>query len=185
MSASAVLMAALAFVSVGLWTLRVAFAARGRKLAGAAVAAVEAVVFALVFSRLVADLGSWDRIVGYALGVAVGTAAGLVVNERTSKGGVVVEAVAPGDGEALRAALHAHGWPATAIPAAGLRGPATLVFVAVPATRKDDVVELITSTTPDAFWAVRTATAYHGLPAPKRDAQRRDAAGEDLVAAVR
>ncbi|HEX6658595.1 MAG TPA: DUF5698 domain-containing protein, partial [Ilumatobacter sp.] len=120
MSASAVLMAALAFVSVALWTLRVAFAARGRKLAGAAVAAVEAVVFALVFSRLVADLGSWDRIVGYALGVAVGTAAGLLVNERTSQGGVVVEAVVPGDGGALRATLHRHGWPATSIPATGL-----------------------------------------------------------------
>ena len=153
-------------------------------MAGAAVAAVEAVVFALVFSRLVADLGSWDRIVGYALVVAVGTAAGLLVNERTSQGGVVVEAVVPGDGEALRAALHVHGWPATAIPAAGLRGPATLVFVAVPATRKDDVVELITSTDPDAFWAVRTATAFHGLPAPKRDPHRRDATGEDLVAAL-
>ena len=181
MSASAVLMAALAFVSVALWTLRVAFAARGRKLACAAVAAVEAVVFALVFSRLVADLGSWDRIAGYALGVAVGTAAGLLVNERTSQGGVVVEAVVPGDGEALRAALHAHGWPATAIPAAGLRGPATLVFVAVPATRKEHVVELITSTDPDAFWAVRTATAYHGLPAPKRDTDRRSVAGEELA----
>ena len=181
MSVSAVLMAVLAFVSVGLWTLRVAFTARGRKLAGAAIAALEAVVFALVFSRLVADLGSWDRIAGYALGVAVGTAAGLLINERTSQGGVVIEAVVPGDGDALRAALLAHHWPATSIPATGLQGPATLVFVAVPASRKDEVLALVSSTAPDAFWAVRTATAYHGLPAPGRDAARRAVATDDRL----
>ena len=64
MSATTALMGALAFVSVALWTLRVALTARGRKASSAVVAAIEAVVFALVFSRLVSDLGSWDRVAG-------------------------------------------------------------------------------------------------------------------------
>ncbi|MDQ4133264.1 MAG: hypothetical protein M3179_08685, partial [Actinomycetota bacterium] len=51
-----VTMAGLAVASVGLWTLRVALAARGRKLAGAMVAAVEAIVFATAFTRLASDL---------------------------------------------------------------------------------------------------------------------------------
>jgi len=167
-ASAAVSMAALAFVSVGLWTLRVAFAARGRKLAGAAVAAGEAVVFALVFSNLVTNLGSWNRITGYAIGVAAGTIAGLVLNERMSRGGVIVEAVVPGDGADLRRALHARGWPATAVGAMGLNGPATMLFVAVPTVRRDDVLDIVRSTAPDAFWSIRTAPAYHGLPAPPR-----------------
>jgi uncharacterized protein YebE (UPF0316 family) len=163
-------MAALAFVSVGLWTLRVALTARDRKLAGAAVAAVEAVVFALVFSNLVANLGSWNRILGYAIGVAVGTIAGLMLNERMNQGGVVVEAVVPGDGADLRLALCSRGWPATAVRATGLNGPATMLFVAVPTFRKDDVLDIVRATSPEAFWSIRTAPAYHGLPAPARRA---------------
>jgi carboxymethylenebutenolidase len=40
---------------VGLWTLRVALAARGRKAAAALVAAAEAVVFATAFTRLASE----------------------------------------------------------------------------------------------------------------------------------
>jgi uncharacterized protein YebE (UPF0316 family) len=166
MSATAALMGALAFVSVGLWTLRVALTARGRKAESAAVAAIEAVVFALVFSKLVSDLGSWDRIAGYAIGVAVGTIAGLFLNERLNRGGVIVEAVVAGDGAALQKVLHSAGWPATALPATGLTGQATLLFVAVPSERTSELLSLICTTAPDAFWSVRPTTAYRGLPAP-------------------
>ena len=166
MSATAALMGTLAFVSVGLWTLRVALTARGRKAGSAAVAAIEAVVFALVFSKLVSDLGSWDRVAGYAIGVAVGTIAGLSLNERLNRGGVIVEAVVAGDGAALQNALHSGGWPATALPATGLTGQATLLFVAVPSERTGELLALIHTTAPDAYWSIRPTTAYRGLPAP-------------------
>ena len=53
--------------SVALWTVRVALAARGRKVAGAGVAAVEALVFALAFTHLAAALDAPER------GVATGS----------------------------------------------------------------------------------------------------------------
>lgn len=174
MSATGALMGALACVSVGLWTLRVALTARGQKMGSAAVAAIEAVVFALVFSRLVSDLGSFDHLVGYAVGVAVGTIAGLTVNDRLNRGGVVVEAVVAGDGAALQDVLHSEGWPATTLPATGVTGPATMLFVAVPSQRAGDVLELIRNAAPDAYWSVRPTTAYRGLPAPETDAGERE-----------
>ena len=115
-------MALLAMASVGLWTLRVALAAAGRRLAGAAVAAVEAVVFTLAFSNLVANLGSWERIAGYAIGVAAGTVAGLAINDRLSPGHAMIEIFVSGNGEDLRLALHACGWPATSMTACGVNG---------------------------------------------------------------
>ena len=154
----------LAMASVGLWTLRVALAARGRRLVGAAVAAGEAVVFALVFSSLVSDLGSWDRLAGYAIGVAVGTVVGLMVNDRLNPGAAIVEVVVPGEGEGLRAAFYARGWPATAMPAAGFRGAVTVLFLVVRTRRVDEVLDLIQATAPDAFWTTRPATAAHGSP---------------------
>ena len=81
--ASGAVLAAMALGSVGLWTLRVAFAARGRKVLGAGTAAVEAVVFAIAFSNLAANLDSPIRVLGYAIGVAGGTLLGLAVDEWT------------------------------------------------------------------------------------------------------
>ena len=158
------LMALLAVLSVGLWTLRVALAARGCRVAGAGVAAAEAVVFALVFSNLIADLGSWDRIAGYAVGVAVGTCAGLAVNDRLAPGASVVEVVVAGDGAELRQAFLSRGWPATAVPAAGATGEATLVFLVVRTSRVDNVLAVVQAAVPDALWTVRRATAVHGVP---------------------
>ncbi len=77
--------AALSTGSVGLWTLRVALAARGRKAAAAAVAAVEAVVFALVFSSVAAGLGAPERLAGHAMGVAAGTILGIGLDERLGR----------------------------------------------------------------------------------------------------
>jgi hypothetical protein len=67
----------LAMLSVSLWTVRVALTARGSKWIGATVAAVEAVVFATAFSRLVTDLGSPLKIGAYGVGVAAGTIVGI------------------------------------------------------------------------------------------------------------
>lgn len=78
---------ALAMFSVGLWTVRVAVTARGRRIAGASVAAIEATVFAAAFSRLLADLDSPVRIAAYAVGVAAGTLLGLHIDERFGRRG--------------------------------------------------------------------------------------------------
>jgi uncharacterized protein YebE (UPF0316 family) len=157
-------MALLAMVSVSLWTLRVALAASGRCVAGAAVAAVEAVVFVLAFSNLVANLGSWDRIAGYAIGVALGTIGGLLVNERVSNGVAIVEVVVAGDGADVRDAFRSRGWPATTMPANGVSGPATLLFLVVHARRAGEVVDVVRTTASAALWTVRPATAAHGVP---------------------
>ena len=154
----------LAFLSVGLWTLRVALAARGRRGPSAIVAAVEAVVFALVFSSLVSDLGSWDRVVGYGVGVALGTVGGLIVSDRLNPGGVRIEVVVPGCGEALKQAFRTRGWPATTIPAGGVHGDATLLFLVVRSGHIDEVLDVVASVAPDAFWTTRPVTSVHSVP---------------------
>ena len=157
-------MAALAMVSVGLWTLRVALAASGRRLTGAAVAAVEAVVFALAFSNLVTDLGSWERVAGYAVGVAVGTVGGLAVNDRFSNRAAIVEVVVTGDGAELREAFRTQGWPATTMAVTGVSGLATMLLLVVHAQRADQVVSLVDAVAPRALWTIRPAVAARGIP---------------------
>lgn len=77
--AAATGLAVVSTVSVGLWTLRVALSARGRRVAASVTASLEAVLFALAFARVLDALDDPLRVVGYAAGVAVGTFAGLTL----------------------------------------------------------------------------------------------------------
>lgn len=162
------LMAALAVASVGLWTLRVAITARGMKLAGSLVAAVEAVVFALTFSHLVTDLGSPDRLIGYALGVAAGTALGLFASDRLTPGHtelhIVVAEIVPDVADSM----HARGWPATSSVAEGPRGPVTQICVTVDDLRVPALLADVGELAPEAFWTLRRLRAAHASPLPSQ-----------------
>jgi uncharacterized protein YebE (UPF0316 family) len=147
-------MAGLALVSVGLWTLRVALTARGRGLAGAAVAAVEASVFAVVFGSLVSELDRPARLTGYAFGVAIGTLMGITVDKRLAGGRSEVRVVVEGLDATLVEDLRQRGWPCTAMAADGLLGPVTIVFVAVDDHRLTPLLDDVRYLAPRAFWTV-------------------------------
>lgn len=147
-------MAGLALVSVGLWTLRVALTARGRRVAGASLAALDASVFAVVFGSLVSDLDRPARLCGYAFGVAVGTMLGLTLDRRMAHGRSEVRVVVPGSHASLVERLRNRGWPVTALSADGLNGPATIVFVAVADRCLPPLLDDVRSLAPGAFWTV-------------------------------
>lgn len=155
MNAEIPMMFALALLSVGMWTFRVAVAARGLKLACAAIAAAEAVVFALTFSHLVTDLGSPARLLSYAAGVAAGTAVGLAVNDRTTRGYTELHLVADGDRADLVECFRYRGWPATSTIASGLNGPVTAMWLTVSDTDIREVTNLVHEWAPEAFWTLR------------------------------
>ena len=121
--AAAAGMAVLAMASVGLWTLRVVLTARGRRSVAAALAAVEAIVFAVAFANVAAHLDSPPRIVGYGAGVALGTVVGLTIDSRLSRGVSEVDIVVPGHDAVTAEHLRRLGWPATIFPADGPSAP--------------------------------------------------------------
>lgn len=145
----------LAMLSVGMWTLRVAVAARGLKLAGAGIAAAEAVVFVLTFSHLVNDLSSPARLLAYGAGVAAGTALGLAVNDRTTHGHKELHLVAGGDRRDLVECFRNSGWPATSTIASGPDGPVTAMWLTVPDAEVREITELVGLWAPSAFWTLR------------------------------
>ena len=159
--ASGVAMAAMALVSVGLWTLRVTLAARGRKLAAAAAASLEAVVFAVVFSSLAASLDAPTRVLGYAVGVAAGTMLGLFLDERGARGTSEIQVVVHGHDAGTAETLRGLGWPATSFLADGPDGPVTVVFLAARDTEVAQIQGVLRQKVPDGFWAVQPLRQLH------------------------
>jgi uncharacterized protein YebE (UPF0316 family) len=169
-------MGALALVSVGLWTLRVALTARGRSLASASVAALDATVFAVVFGSLLSDLDRPARLGGYAFGVAVGTLLGMLADRRMARVRSEVRVVTPGSGGSLAARLHERRWPATAMAAEGLHGPASVVFVTVDDRCLTSLLDDVRRLAPDAFWTVEPIGDASPVRADDRYIELRSAA---------
>ena len=147
-------MAGLAVMSVGLWTLRVALTARGRKVAGSITAGLEALVFLVAFSSVLSNMDAISRVIGYAGGVGLGTLLGVYVDERLSAGQSEVRVVTEGQDLSLVSRLHGDGWPVTWTRGEGPLGPVTVAFVAVDDTRLRRLLKEIEGFAPEAFWTV-------------------------------
>src|SRR5918992_11664 len=147
-------MAGLAVMSVGLWTMRVALTARGRKVAGSITAGAEALVFLLAFSSVMKDMDAIERVAGYAVGVGVGTLLGVFLDERLSAGQSEVRIVTPGRDLGLVEELHDLGWPVTWSRGHGPLGEVTVAFVAVDDMRLARLTKDLRTLAPDEFWTV-------------------------------
>jgi uncharacterized protein YebE (UPF0316 family) len=156
----------LATASVSLWTLRVAVTAKGRKTAAATIAAIEAIVFLVAFSRAVAGLTAPERVGAYALGVGLGTLLGLAVDRRLNPRHAQVEVVAPGPAHELLDALHERGWPTTSSMGYGFSGNVVIASVTVDEHRLHALLDDLRQIAPDAFWTVRTVRAAKAVPLP-------------------
>jgi uncharacterized protein YebE (UPF0316 family) len=147
-------MAGLAIVSVSLWTMRVALTARGRKVAGAVASGVEAVVFILAFSQVAEDLAAIERLAGYAVGVALGSLAGIYLDERLSAGQSEVRVVTDGRDLSHVHALLEEGWPVTWVNGQGPEGDVTVAFVAADDKRLPTLIAAVKRTAPRSFWTI-------------------------------
>jgi uncharacterized protein YebE (UPF0316 family) len=153
---ASMVMAGLAMASVALWTMRVALTARGRKLAGSVTAAVEALVFLFAFSRVVSDMTAIERIVGYALGVGLGTLLGVYLDELLAAGQSEVRIVTQGRDTKLVSDLHELGWPVTWTHAEGPVGEVMVAFVAIDDSKLRTLTTELERRRPDAFWTVES-----------------------------
>jgi uncharacterized protein YebE (UPF0316 family) len=159
-------LAGLAMLSVSLWTARVALTAQRRRLAATAMAAIEATVFALVFSRLLTGLDSTYGIAGYAVGVAAGTALALKMDEAINPQLVKVDIVDPLGSHWLRDQLHARGWPTTTSQADGLSGPVTVISVTTEATGLQSLIASIAESGAKVFWTITPIQRARPTPVP-------------------
>ena len=152
--ASTVGLVAMASASVGLWTLRVALAAGGRRAIAAAVSGVEAVLFAVTLGAVVGSLDDPLRMGAYAVGVATGTLLGLAAEERLARGQSLVRIVVDGPSGLPAAILRARGWPVTGVVAEAHDGTAAVLLIVVPDTCLGALSRDLDEYVPDALRTV-------------------------------
>ncbi len=155
----------LVLVEVALWQWRVAVTGRGQYLRGAVLGGVGAVIQITVVLRLVGDVGGAASIVGYAAGVALGVAAGGVLDRRATPQLLKVQVIAPSR-HRLPREVRAHGWPVTQFTARGDDEELDVINIAVADRHLPELERIVDGVSPEAVWIVERVVRGRGLASP-------------------
>lgn len=166
MTWSGVLWAALIFASrvvdVGLGTIRVQLIVRRRKWLAAAVGFVEILIYILIVSRVIQDIGNWLNVVAYAGGFATGTIVGMALSERMSRGVVEVTVITPGAWQELERAVREAGFALTRHSGMGREGRVEVLTVVCGARDLGRLIDVVTRVDPGAFVYTRELAGLRG-----------------------
>lgn len=152
--ASALLIFGLRVVDVTMAIVRILMVMRGRKALAWLFGFVQAFVFVAAIRQVMADLGNWTNMIGYAAGFATGTVAGIWVEEKIAVGHGHIRIVSARFGAALAEQLREAGFGVTEVPGRGRDGAVDVLILSVPRRRVKKVTALVESIDPEAFISV-------------------------------
>ncbi len=141
-------------VDVGLGTIRVQLIVLRRKTLATLVGFAEIVIYILVVSKVIRDIGNWFNVLAYAGGFAVGTLLGIALSERT--GQRVVEATVivhePHEPvERVETAVREAGFALTRYTGEGRDGPVDVLTVICGTRQLPRLFQVVTQVAPRAF----------------------------------
>lgn len=143
------------FVDVTLGTMRIIFLSRGRKFLAPALGFVEVFIWITVVSQIVG--GAKNNLLAYfayAAGFAVGNYFGMVIEDKLAIGTLVVRAILPRNGNDLTERLREAGYGVTFVDGHGASGDVVLIYTVVMRKELGQIIDIIQTTAPKAFFTV-------------------------------
>lgn len=155
-------------VDVGLGTIRVQLIVRRRKYLAALVGFVEILIYILIVSRVIADIGNgkgWESlltVVAYAAGFGVGTLLGIVLSQRMGRGVVEVTIITHGPSEEVETALRQAGFGLTRYQGQGREGRVDVLTAVCGSRDLPRLIETVSMVDPKAFVYTHELTGLRG-----------------------
>ena len=117
-------------VDVSLGVLRQSSVRAGRRKSAWGIGFIEALIWVVVVSSVVRNLGNPVLALFYAIGFASGTFLGVTLEGMLARGEQVVR-IFTHEGDRMAAAMREHGWRVTQFEGKGRDGPVQLLFIHV------------------------------------------------------
>jgi len=136
-------------------TIRVIYISRGIKYLAPIIAFFEIVIWLLAMEVVMDDLSNIANFLAFALGFAMGTYVGFVIEEKLSIGMVILRIVTTEDStEEIVSYMQSENYGITTLDATGSRGNVRMILSLVNRTDVSRITEHIQSTNPHAFFSI-------------------------------
>ncbi|HEY9077849.1 MAG TPA: DUF5698 domain-containing protein [Anaerolineaceae bacterium] len=132
-------------------TIRLLFVVRGKRVLAWILGFLQALIFVVAISQVLANLDNWINILAYAAGFATGNVIGMVIEDRLAIGHIHLSIVSSRRGAAVAEALRASGYAVTEIAARGRDGTVALLSCDVLRRDIDRVEKAVLQSDPEAF----------------------------------
>jgi uncharacterized protein YebE (UPF0316 family) len=160
---TALIIFALRVFNNALSTIRVVLITRDRRLMAAALAFIEALVFAVVVSTVVRDLANIPNLLAYCAGFAVGGYVGMVIEARYVTSYVVANVVTHTRGHEIAVLLRERGYGVTESQGEGREGNVDMIRSVIQRRDVPNFMKIVRELQPDAFVSISEVRAIqHG-----------------------
>ena len=151
-------------------TIRVIYISRGIKYLAPIIAFFEIVIWLLAMEVVMKDLANVANFLAFALGFAVGTYVGLVIEEKLSIGMVILRIVTTDDSnEEIVSFMQSENYGITTLDATGSRGSVKMILSLVNRTDVPRITQHIQATNPQAFFSIEDVRYVNqGVFRPKK-----------------
>ena len=158
-------------------TLRTICIARGKKVPAAILGFFEVSIWLFAIGQVMQNLSNLSCAVAFAAGFSLGNYLGVLIEQKLSLGNLTIQITTKKNADMLIANLRASGYGVTKLNGHGATGPVEVVITVIQRKVLADVLSIIESFDPGAFYSVhdlQTATegvfpkrpAYNVIPAP-------------------
>ncbi|HLN21945.1 MAG TPA: DUF2179 domain-containing protein [Bacteroidales bacterium] len=139
-------------VSIG--TMRIIFVSKGKKYIAPILGFFEVLIWITAISKIMQNLDNYINYVAYAAGFATGNFVGMIIEEKLAMGILMIRVFAHERGSELVNLLNENGFGATVVEGHGARSSVNLIYTIVQRNNLDDVISVINSFNPHAFYTV-------------------------------
>ena len=156
-------------IDVSLGTARVVFISRGYKLLAASIGFWEVLIWLVAIGHATQNLSNPMCVIAFAMGFAMGNYIGVTITEKMSLGVVLVRILTHENSDKLIAALKERKYGITSIDGRGALGPMKVIFTIVQRQYVDQVINIIKSYNPNAFYSIESVgEVSKGKLAPRK-----------------
>ena len=151
-------------------TIRVIYISKGIKYLAPIIAFFEIVIWLLAMEVVMQDLANIANFLAFALGFAMGTYVGLVIEEKLSIGMVILRIVTTDESnEEIVAFMQSEHYGSTTLDATGSRGSVKMILSLVNRTDVPRITQHIQATNPQAFFSIEDVRYVNqGVFRPKK-----------------
>lgn len=135
-------------------TLRIIFIARGQKIIAPILGFFEVFIWLLAITQVMQNLSDWSSFIAFALGFTLGSYLGILIEQWLALGAVTVRVITHRDASDLIEHLRSAHFGVTCVDGDGATGKVQILMTVVKRKQLPEVIQLIETHHPGAFYAV-------------------------------